>query len=501
MRKIKHFARLDLQPSSSIISAIIGISVGFYLLIIFSFPQHLMILFVIGAICAFVFMIGRNLQRPLLAIIIFDTALQLDVNIFHNDELAAIGALGGLNISVTTIALAVLYIIWLSKIFLKTKPAPAYIFKSGAPLIAYFGFACLSVFVAKNRMLSFFEISMLFQMLLLFFYIIGTVRTREDVIFILLILILSLTLESVIMIGLKLSGRSFDFFVVTARVQDGERVAGTLGSANVASSFLELLLAPMLAITMADLKRPYKILGTVAFFCGCVALILTLSRGGWIGAAVSLSFFTFFAWRQGWLSPSVTISIIIVLALLTLLYHDTFLMRLLRDDQGAAYSRIPLMKLAVKMTLDHYLLGVGANNFATLIGEYARQGFHDVWLYTVHNKYLLVLAETGIGGLVAFLWFLIATLRRGWLCYRIQDPFLSPVSVGFSAAILGNMIHMNVDLFNSRPTVQLLWLVAGLITAIYSILREEEVNGQLLSLKPQKKNPIIPLQITECHRF
>ena len=42
-------------------------------------------------------------------------------------------------------------------------------------------------------------------------------------------------------------------------------------------------------------------------------------------------------------------------------------------------------------------------------------------------------------------------------------------ALGFTAAILGHMAHMFVDLFNQRWQVQLLWLIAGLITAIYIV--------------------------------
>ena len=58
------------------------------------------------------------------------------------------------------------------------------------------------------------------------------------------------------------------------------------------------------------------------------------------------------------------------------------------------------------------------------------------------------------------------TIRRGWQCWKLQDRFLSPLALGFTAAIIGHMIHMYVDLFNGRPQVQLLWLIAGLVDAL-----------------------------------
>src|SRR5439155_18314025 len=92
--------------------------------------------------------------------------------------------------------------------------------------------------------------------------------------------------------------------------------------------------------------------------------------------------------------------------------------------------------------------------------------------YTVHNKYLLVWSEAGIGALLAFLWFLGSTLRRGWSLWRRDDPLLSPLALGLTAGIIGQTVHMSVDIFQSRPQIQLLWLVAGLLVAMQNVARE-----------------------------
>src|SRR5579864_911100 len=49
----------------------------------------------------------------LLALVMLDLPLQISAHAFYQDDAAARGALGGLEISVTGIALALLYIAWL----------------------------------------------------------------------------------------------------------------------------------------------------------------------------------------------------------------------------------------------------------------------------------------------------------------------------------------------------------------------------------------------------
>ena len=83
----------------------------------------------------------------------------------------------------------------------------------------------------------------------------------------------------------------------------------------------------------------------------------------------------------------------------------------------------------------------------------------------MHNKYLLVCAETGIGGLLAFIGFLMVTIRRLWQCWKRHDHLLSPLALGFMAGTLGMMADMLVEVYRGRPVMQALFLIAGLATA------------------------------------
>jgi putative inorganic carbon (HCO3(-)) transporter len=145
--------------------------------------------------------------------------------------------------------------------------------------------------------------------------------------------------------------------------------------------------------------------------------------------------------------------------------------RLTSNDNGSAASRITLIRLATHMIRAHPLLGVGINNVGVDIPQYAGPDFDGQWLYTIHNKYLLIWAEAGVGALLAFVWFLAATLRRGWLTARAGDRLLSPLAVGLSAGIAGQLVHMGVDIFQSRPQVEGLWLAAALLAAMALIIR------------------------------
>jgi O-antigen ligase len=139
------------------------------------------------------------------------------------------------------------------------------------------------------------------------------------------------------------------------------------------------------------------------------------------------------------------------------------------------------MNLAFRIIAEHPMLGVGSNNFSTAMDSYVTREFRNGFLYTVHNKYLLVWTEVGAGGLLAYLAFLFGVLRKGRACWRFNDPLLSPIALGFIAAGVGYMVHQTVDIFHDRAVTQLLWLVAGLLVAMHGILRAQPAQFDPLS--------------------
>jgi hypothetical protein len=102
--------------------------------------------------------------------------------------------------------------------------------------------------------------------------------------------------------------------------------------------------------------------------------------------------------------------------------------------------------------------------------QYLTSDFSYTWIHVVHNKFLLVWAEMGTVGLLAYLWFLFDTLKRGWRVIQANEPYLSPIALGLVAAILGWIVHMQVALFHDSIQVLTLGLVVGLIAAMDRLL-------------------------------
>jgi O-antigen ligase len=158
-----------------------------------------------------------------------------------------------------------------------------------------------------------------------------------------------------------------------------------------------------------------------------------------------------------------------ILAVMSLPFYSLISGRVSGDDNGSAASRVPLNNLALRISGDHLLLGVGPNNFTVAMERYLTPEFRHGFLYVVHNKYLLVLSETGVAGLIAYAAFLFGALRNGWRTWKAADRLLSPLALGCTAAIAGHLVHMTVEPFRGRPVQQLLWLLVALLIAMNKI--------------------------------
>ena len=431
---------------------------------------------VVAVLSPFLALASSSFQKFLLAVVILDIPIEFGTYLFYRPLDAARGALKGLSISATTLALAALYTSWLIRALAKRTRRERLSLHVNLPLVAYLAVTALSVLVAGDQTLSLFEVYLLLEACLIYFYVANNVRTRQDILFVVSLLLGGCLFESLVINVMRFTvtaSTTWDFpiHIIAENLGDSGRmrIGGTIGVPNVAGAYLSVMLALAAGILFGNLGKTYKWLASVVLGLGGVALIFTFSRGAWIALILAIIVLCFVHWRQRGISLKRPVAIFAVVTLMYLPLHGVISERLFGSDKGSAEARIPLNKLAFRMIADNPVLGVGANNFTSAMDQYATSEFRHEWLWAVHNKYLLILAETGIGGLLAYLAFLLTTLRKGWQCWKLGDSVLSPLALGLVAGVAGHMVHQGVDLFRDRPLQQLLLLVAGLLAAMCRI--------------------------------
>lgn len=403
-------------------------------------------------------------RRVLLAVCILDTPLEWDKYLGFQEQWGNLGAIGGFSISLTTLCLLILSLLWLIEWLHKRDVRYQSWLHPLAPLLLYVGFVALSVMKAIDPVFSLHELWILAQTAWLFAYVVAHTQTRSDLNFLITIVMGGLILESCIAIGGVLAGiQEISIAGFRVDVYYG-RAAGTLGSPNTLSSYL----VPPLLIALGVLlgNKGQRVVASVAMLLGSAALVLTQSRGGWLAGGIALLIFGTLALRHGWISSRTVMVGVVVATVIGTVLGGTVIERLTGVDGGSAMARLPLMRLAWAMIADNIFLGVGANQFALRSADYLTGSLGDAWLNTVHNKYLLVWAENGIGGVLAFVWMLNVLLRRAWRGMQSTDLDHAKISLALFAAVCGQAIHMLFDVYHSRPQVQAFWLLAAVVTIV-----------------------------------
>jgi len=444
--------------------------------------------FVVALFSPFTALRSSLVQRILLAVLLLDLPFQFGTHLFYSEQDAAFGALGGLSISATTIALAGLYLAWLFLPFANRNRKANPPFHFNLPLVFFLAFTAVSVFVASDVSLALYELFLAAQLYLVYFYVANSLRRREDIRFVVSFLLIGCLMESAAMIVLEFTGMPATIWGLPTHIhlQTGVhdafvRVGGTVGSPNEASAYLSLLLPLAACVLFAGIKYWQKWLACLVLGFGGVAMIFTYSRGGWMALVLAAIIVSFVLVRTRGISLKAPIAIVALLIVVCLPFHGVISARAFGDDQGSAESRIPLTMLAFRMIADHPVLGVGANNFSVVMQHYLTSYFRTGFLYVVHNKYLLIWTETGVGGLLAYLAFLRGALRIGWQCSKQNDRYLSMLALGITAAIVGQIVHMNFDVFRIGPVPELLWLLAGLLIPMHRIGAAVRAGGGVLA--------------------
>ena len=141
-----------------------------------------------------------------------------------------------------------------------------------------------------------------------------------------------------------------------------------------------------------------------------------------------------------------------MLLLLILSVGLVFYLRIIQSGPQFRPEFSTLMRLSYwkdtwKIIAEHPFKGVGLGNFNLVESRYA------------HNSFLQIWAETGILGLLSFLWFIAISIKTG-----LKNKKSSPENAAIIAAALVFLIHNLVDFTFFLPeTVFSWWVILGLL--------------------------------------
>jgi O-antigen ligase len=207
------------------------------------------------------------------------------------------------------------------------------------------------------------------------------------------------------------------------------RAFATFGQPNPFAGYLDVGVPILIAVAAgailpARLGVPALPLGpllttfvTVAAVCGLVSMILTQSRGGWLGITAGL---LCVAWMLGnvvrWTVVGAGVALLAVVVMTPpgqqlggRLAHSFSLRSenvLVTPENFAVQERLAHWRAGIAMAEKYPVLGVGAGNFSNRYRD-----FTEIWRFRIsrghaHNAYIHAAAQSGFVGLTSYLLFL-----------------------------------------------------------------------------------------------
>ncbi len=297
-------------------------------------------------------------ERGALALGIVEIPLQIDKYIGFREEDAALGAVAGLNVSSTTLAIVILYGIWLLD-FGAHRPRLSMRPLLGIPMLFYLATVLLSMLSSSVRFLTLCDFFLLSQAYLLFFFIANRLQSRMDILFLVLVLGTTILVQSGIIFlaaGLGLDETELSIGPIMLTVHEGKRHCGTMHSPVLAGSTLALIWLPVAASTMFVRHRLVWTYVMLATGCGLVAILLTQTRGAILTSAVGGTIIGLGLFSRGqlpkWVMPVVGLLCVLSLYPLYIVYEK----RIQDGDGDSAIARKHLSLIALEMIEEKPLL-------------------------------------------------------------------------------------------------------------------------------------------------
>ena len=247
---------------------------------------------------------------------------------------------------------------------------------------------------------------------------------------------------------------------IKGRPLDYGRMVGPYKNPNNLATFLIVAILTVAAQILVHRKRSQVGLWTLLILLlGCLAY--TLSRGAFLGFAIGLSFLFMINQRRKKVWIVAGVALVLVTGLLLTKTHLRDVLTL--SDVGSQERNI-MWNTAWRMIQARPIVGVGLNTFMANYLHYVA-GPNQGPAYA-HNCFLQIAAETGLIGLICFLWFTGSLFLSCWRRLRTIDseetslkPWLAGVTAGLLAFLIQSMFDTN--LYALRQAA-LFWTLAGL---------------------------------------
>ncbi|HKQ50882.1 MAG TPA: O-antigen ligase family protein [Pyrinomonadaceae bacterium] len=270
-----------------------------------------------------------------------------------------------------------------------------------------------------------------------------------------------------LVVSVVLSAHAVTDYLAGNLALNGMRIEGAIGGLFDNPNDLALHLVTMIPLALGLLfvaRAPGKVVYGLCALLMMAAVVVTFSRGGFLGLACALFVL---AWKLG---PGKRLRVLLIFAAAGILFFafvpSEYVGRLLTSfggdaDGGSAISRQNLLWRSLEVSVRHPLLGIGMNNFHIV----------SIREQVSHNAYTQVSAEMGLAALVVYIMFIWSSLKRLREVERAtrearKSARVYYLAVGLQASLVGFMVS---SFFASVAYLWYIYYLAGYALCLHRL--------------------------------
>lgn len=251
------------------------------------------------------------------------------------------------------------------------------------------------------------------------------------------------------------------------------RIYSTLGNPNVLGEYILLVLPAAIGLmwTRKGVLQKIVYAGISAVMFG--ALILTFSRGCWLGLILAAAIFITFAAGKLWGLALIALPVLPAILPESIINRFTSIGDM--KDSSTSY-RVYIWMGTLAMIRDFWVSGIGMGSEA-FTEIYPFYSFSGIVAPHSHNLFLQIIVESGVGGIAVFMLILIMFLKKmmtGWQYGGKGNP-ISVMITALSAGVCGFLLQGMFDnCFYNYRVLLVFWCVIGIAAACVKVLKREE---------------------------
>lgn len=288
------------------------------------------------------------------------------------------------------------------------------------PLLVFIALSLVSSALSRDPAMSFKDSPKLILFILV--PILFTVFVRRE----------EIELMFLAMIGSGLINAAYSIGYAVFKAYPGQRVKGFMGHYMTQAGLLVLFAAVALGFLLFG-RGKLRLVWGAGLVLASIALILTLTRSGWIGLAVGLCVILLL-WK-----PKALIAVPVLALLFFFLSPRPVRDRLtsiFSSRESSNIARVEYVRAGTRIIGDYPFFGTGPDTVDIVfqnpkygLNEHARQNVH------LHSNILQLAAERGIPAVLVWLAFVAAAFVSLGRLMKKKDALLTPAAAGALAAL------------------------------------------------------------------